>query len=253
MVARWSSSGVGQYVASERHTAWLPKQYKPNGQTRGVIYCPPKGQTAANVITDYMAAAIVDAGLPLVSFDFGNIDGTTPKWGAAVATAVSASRFASAFSYAQSAFGFKSDGVLLYGGSHGGITATDIAKAQVDNGTGSLIRGVASTIPTLDLVYVHDNDVGTSAAGIETAYGGAGAYTTALPTHSPAASGFAATMTTIPHHIVYSTDDPFTPVAIYTAYATAAGANTVLQSQGAVGHNVTINPAETIAFLLARA
>ncbi len=104
-------------------------------------------------------------------------------------------------------------------------------------------------IPTLDLAYVHDNDIGSSAAGIETAYGGLAAYQAALPTHNPAQ--YAATLNTVPQHIVYSTDDTFTIEATTLAYAATVGA--VLQSQGAVGHTVTIDPYETCMFLLGHA
>ncbi len=245
MAPRWSSTGVGQYVASERHTAWLPKQYKPDGTRRGVLYFPPKGQTAINVFTDYMAAAIVDAGLPVVSFDLGNIDGTTPKWGSGLGIA----RAASAWTYAQTAFGFKTDGFLGYGGSHGGISQCNFARSKVAGGSGSEVKALALVIPTLDLPYVYDNDVGTSAAGIDAAYTNHATYVVGLPTHNP--SAYAASLSVVPQHIVYSTDDTFTPAASTLAYAAAAGA--VLQSQGAVGHTVTIDPAETVAFLLAHA
>lgn len=158
---RIGSTGLGVYVASERHVFWAPKHYKFDGTKVGVIYCPPKGQTAINVLTDFIAAAIVAAGFPLISADYNNVDGTTPQWGNDLA----GTRVGQVRTLAQSTYGFKSGPVLGYGGSMGSAT---LMRYAVDNP--SNVAALAMGIPICDLAYAHDNDVQSNQAGIETAY-----------------------------------------------------------------------------------
>lgn len=241
MSQTWRSSGVGQYVASERHMFWTPKHYQADGTKRGVLYCPAKAQTASDVLGDFIAAAIVDAGFPLASFDIGNPTGATPQWG----NDTTVTRVGQAKTYMESALGVKTGGVLGYGGSMGGLSLLNRARQNASD-----FVALALAIPIGNLDYVHDNDVQANAAGIETAYVNLAGWNAAVATHDPVQ--FAASLSGLPMKLWHADDDIFTPLASYQSFAAANGA--VLRSGGNVNHTTSwIDPAEVVAYLVAHA
>lgn len=243
MPFRFKSTGVGQYVASERHAILTHKYTKRDGTVRGVMVFPAHGFTAANLNVDAVAIELANAGFIVASFDLGAPPGTAFQW----ANDSAMGKADSAFTFLTGTGGAKTDKVLIYGVSGGGLGGLLWAKRNP-----SLVSAVAGNIAAIDIPYIHDNDVSSLATEIENAYGGAGSYATNVVGHSP--SEFAGDMTAMPTKFWHATDDPYTPISFYTDYANDAGVNTELRSLGAVGHTITaIDPAEVASFMSAHA
>jgi pimeloyl-ACP methyl ester carboxylesterase len=178
-LGHWSTSGVGAYVASERHVLIANRDYRADGTKRGVLYCPSHGNDATQAIAahyvDDVLNAVAEAGFPVLSCDLG-AGGTS--WGNDTAI----SRFTSAKNYLQGTCGAKAGAVLVYGFSMGGLTALNWARQHPDK-----VAAAAFACPAVDLADIHDNNRGGYAAEIETAYGGAAGYAAAVAAHNPVA------------------------------------------------------------------
>lgn len=232
---QYSSTGVGLYVASERHFVRAAKATKANGTARGVLYFPALNQSAADIQTDFIIPSLLRAGFIVCAFDMGNPAGSAPLY----ANDTVMTRASSAFTYLTTTLGAKSDKVLVWGGSAGGLGALNWAQRNP-----SLVSAIGVSIPLMDIPYVHD-DTPAQTANIEAAYGGA-SWATNCVGHSP--SGFAASMSAVKTKIWYASGDtdPWTATHFYTDYGAAAGANTVLRSLGAVGHDYLQTSADEV-------
>ena len=211
------SAGIGEYVASESHHLGLPNLWKSNGTARGCMYAPGLGGTIP-AINGSDGTYMADRGVAIGTFDFGMND----EWG----NATSDSRMDSAWAFCKSRFGFKTDKVLLFGISHGGVTVLNWAKANP-----TLVAAIALGMPAVSPQDIYDFDRGTLQSEIAAAYGGGRPPDSRDPTKN------AASFVGIPIAIWYSTDDPICTAATVTAFGTAVGAE--MNSLGAVGHSLT--------------
>lgn len=235
---QWSSLGAGYHVASptERQHYAEPIPFATDGTRRGLIVCHGRGVLAEAGIGG--APIWTGVGLPNVTPDMGS----TIHWG----NDASINRVTSAKGFLV-AKGAKSDKALIVAISMGALSALSWARQNL-----SSVAAIALITPVVSLPDVHDNNLNGWAAEIESAYGGAAAYTAALPTHNPAQ--FAAQLAGIPIRAYYSTDDPTaraTPVASFVA---AVGSSAQAVPIGAFGHTTgTWDFAPAAAFLAANA
>ena len=126
--------------------------------------------------------------------------------------------------------------VYLSAGSMGAAAALNWAKANP-----TLVQAISLAIPAIDLQDIHANNRGSYAAQIAAAWGGG------APADANNPADNAASFTSIPIKIWYSTDDPVCTAATVTAFASAAGATAV--SLGAQGHSAAgIPTADVIDF-----
>lgn len=114
--------------------------------------------------------------------------------------------------------------VHLFGQSMGGVCALNWAK---NNPT--LVQSICLVIPTVDIQAIYDNNRNSAASAISTAYGGRPA-----DAENPAKN--AASFTSFPMAIYYSTSDTYTTSSETTTFGAAAGAT--MHSMGAIGHDV---------------
>lgn len=213
----WTTRGVGQYAAVAEpaggHYALMPKNYRPDGSSRGVIWC--HGAT-------YDEMSIANASFPnsvalfraiaeryaILGCTFGG-----DAWGNDTAIA----RVSDAKTYLQGTLGAASGSVIVMGSSMGGATAMAWARANP-----SLVACLVLFVPVSDLNDIVSNNRGGLAGSVNTAYGGAYNNGTHGPTHNPAV--FAASLAGIPTQIWYATDDAVCVSATVSAVGSAIGA-----------------------------
>lgn len=131
----------------------------------------------------------------------------------------------------------------LLGGSAGALTALNWARANP-----TLVACIALALPVVDLAYEHDNNVQGFATEIETAYGGASGYTSAVATHDPMqnTSSYAG----VPMKMWLSPSDTVAITARQQAFATATSCPT--SPSGANDHSGAFLPtAEIVQFFQA--
>ncbi len=102
----------------------------------------------------------------------------------------------------------------------------------------TLVQALALVIPAVDLQDIHANNRNGYAASIATAWGGG------APADANNPADNAASFTSFPILIAYSTSDPICTQASVEAFGTAVGAEMV--NLGAVGHASTGLSAQTI-------
>lgn len=237
----FASRGIGYSGAAptEKLRYIRPLAWHPDGTKRGVIFCRHAGGNADSLFTATVylsiAQALAEAGYVTLAVDLGG-----DLWGNDTSTAA-AGRMADGFTYLTSTLGCKSDKCGLLAVSEG---ASDALNWALANGAGK-VAAVAGLIPAVDVQSVYDVNPGLKTS-IDTAYGGAAAWTAAQPTHNPAAR--ASSYTGLPIKLWYSTDDPTVLPATVTTFAAASGAAT--QSIGAQTHAATgTDPLEVLTFL----
>lgn len=141
--------------------------------------------------------------------------------------------------------------VAIMAGSGGATAAINYARANP-----ALVSALLLFCPLTDLQDFHDLrvDATITAAEVETAYGGAAAYATALPTHSPVVGTNPNPLAPIPMRIYYSTNDPYIPVSTVTAFQAkvlASGGKCDIASLGPVGHSAqNMNVLDAANFLI---
>lgn len=180
-----TSRGVGQYAASaptDVHVAITDRLYQPRGKNP-VVWCHSSGGTADEPVTPSnncrpMLTELAQLQVPILSYDAGG----TSHWGNDAAQA----RTDDAIAYLRTKYGAGSGNtgkVVLVGVSMGSLLALNWAKNNP-----SQVAALVLFYPVTDLAAMHDatgGAAGGAAAAIEAAYGGAGGYASALPTHSP--------------------------------------------------------------------
>ena len=204
-----STRGTGERTGAAR-------LYKP-GTAKGVLIFYGHGSQDSwyNLDDAFGDGEVIHTARPSASLD----DSAPCRWGnAAMRTAISTLRTNAQVSL------FASGKVHLLGISAGATAAFNWAKANP-----SLVQSILGVVPAIDIQDIHTNNRGGFAAEIATAYGGA-------PADADNPADNAATFASIPHKLLYATDDPICTAAAVTAFAAASGAK--LHSLGAIGHTV---------------
>lgn len=212
-VSAYTRFEVGNVSSGERSLAVLPKYWKADGSKMGILYCHGYGGTALecrdaasqNMWT--IVEALVNAGFPVLSCDFGD-----NVWGNSTAVA----RVSTAKTYLQSTLGAKAGKIALVGQSMGHLTAMNWAAANL-----SSTACVVSSMGVCDLNNIFGNSSYTSS--INAAYGGAYSNGTYGATYNPAvntATKFAG-LKWLGHQ---GASDTTCPPSITAALASAIGA-----------------------------
>jgi dienelactone hydrolase len=221
-----------------------PKHWPADGTAPAAIYCPALAGGAWNMTGWFMAEPLAKEGYlvacndlgdtPLVAYGVGlnpsvggSGNGGPGVWDSDAAMAKLDALYAKLMSSRFSARGPK---IALMGGSHGGASSVRWAALNPDK-VAALVLG----IPVIDLQYQVNNPINPETkTSIQMALGmGSG---TVIPAgHSGV--NLAADLE-MPVRCYHSTNDPYTPLASYTAFGAANPENIELISLGAVGHSL---------------
>lgn len=240
-MAHVTSTGVGLYAASELHVLHRDRMKRSAGEI-GLVNAHGYGATGLIGLDPNFAPPVwrfCGAGRPAISADLGG----TAAW----ANATSEARVNDAVAYMRAQTAAHATRVVLLGASMGAATVLNWARTHV-----SQVAAIALLIPALDLEDIRDNDRGGLAASMNSAYGGASAFDTAMATRNPFDA--AATLSGIPIKAWYASDDPICRPERVTSFIAAAGPQASAVNMGAVGHDATqANSADVASFLLQHA
>lgn len=214
----FSSYGVGQYQASEAHQFWAPRMYKPDGTKRCVIFCHGAGGSYAVGPHEKLFAA---KGIPIMSTDLGGAD----TWG----NDTSLSRITTAWTYAKSTFGAKTDRYGLWAGSMGTLTA--LLQILADSAHICVMGGA---LPIVDPEQVRAANAGGYQAAIQTALTG-GVDTTVADAKRPNQNNSSFVSAGVPVKLWISSSDTVGDSTLANSFVSAIGAQSA--SLGAVGHS----------------
>lgn len=235
------SYGVGQYRAGEAHLLIAPRVLPPGRPL--CIFHHGRGNVAGDFVLSPNLALdrIAEAGVPLLIIDQGG----ALSWGNSAARA----SINDAWAWGIANLGVRADKVLHYCGSMGNLPCWN----WIADNPGKTL-GLVSSLPTIDLVALHNNPTYTTE--IETAYGGAAAYA-AAETASDPNQRRAAILTGLgdaPVQLWYSTNDPLAPAATVESFADAVGIGLAERhNMGAAGHTFLPMDKQHLANFLARA
>lgn len=236
------SRGVGQYAAGETHNFAWGRSSVP-GVAKGVIFLQGSHSLSDELFASEAARAqaLAEAGFTCVSGDLSQTvtQGTFGNDTARTRVGQLVSLLQSASAPCRAAAGK----VRLVGTSGGATAAINYALQNPSN-----VASMYLMTPLVDLQDFHDNRTAPAftPAEVETAYGGAAAFTAALATHSPVASNLSA-LAGIPIRIAYSTNDQYISTSSVAAFAAATGASSY--SLGPVLHNpATVDPKDVVSF-----
>lgn len=171
----WTNFSVGAVSAGERSIAIYPKNWLNDGSKMGVLYCHGYGGDALecrNAVSQPMwtiVEAIVNAGFPVLSCDFGG-----NLWGNSTAIA----RVTTAKAYLQGTMGAKTGKIGFVGQSMGHLTAMNWVAQNLAS-----TACVVSSMGVCDLNDIYGNPSYT--ASIDAVYGGAWSNATYGATYNP--------------------------------------------------------------------
>lgn len=235
-----SSYGLSRYKASENDYQLKPKS-GAEAAGRAVLFCHGAGGVAADPadttkVGTFPLFQAIGRRYPLLSTDWGG----PLTWGnAAEQAAVETGRV-----FAGTAMGSVVDKVHLIGISMGGQSVLQYARTNPTK-----VKSISLMIGAPDIDYIYQNDVGSSRAGIGTAWGVT--YPTALPAGALLIND-ATSWDAIPVKAWYVTDDIFTPTASLTNLIASMALGSAV-SLGALGHTeaaiAAIPVADVLAFL----
>lgn len=239
-----TSRAIGAYYTAEGSLVSLPAAWKGDGTVPGVIYLHGATQTELQVL-DYAAypgltniiKAVAAAGWPVLGVYAGG-----DKWGNATGLA----RVSDAKTYLQGTIGAKAGTVALIGGSMGGLTALNWAKANLAS-----VSCVVGLVPVSDVSDIVTNNRGGLAASVNTAYStwNEGTMGATYNPHTYAATG----LTGLHYKAWTGSADTIVIPSTVTDVVTAIGATA--SSVATTGdHNTTNNlipPADVVSFIQA--
>jgi hypothetical protein len=211
-------SRIGRYSPSELSVLMLPREVNPT--RRAVIYAHGANGDGSQVLDAanqrgvvLNAAALANAGLVVVSGDFGGAQ----TWGNDTELAA----MEGAWSYLQASGLCATDKVVLLGTSMGFLSISRFAKEHP-----SWVAAMNGWIPGIDVEDIRTRDALGSRSLINTAWGlPAGSYVggadqTPVPTRGrPLDSANLAAVAGIPTHLWYSSGDTVCVSAAVTSYA----------------------------------
>jgi pimeloyl-ACP methyl ester carboxylesterase len=238
-----SSYGSGRATVSEGDWFLAPRLYLPDGTRRGVVYCHGAGASTsgligANTANQYALIQAIGAAFPTVVCDLGG----TATWGNATVQA----RIDAAWTWLQTAYGVKTDKVLLAGFSMGNLAAFNYAIANPTK-----VAAIAGFLPASDLADFYTNNRGGYQAAIGTAW--SVTYPADLP-GSANPTGNTSGINGLPNKAWYATDDTVVLPATVTTLTGSIGGTAV--SLGAAGGHAdstvaSIPTADATGFLAA--
>lgn len=232
-------------VGSARFTAAQPDLwYRPRiwaalyplvvFQTGGTDTAATTGMTGARPSLD----ALVTQGFSVVMPAAGS-------WGNATAM----TRMSDAITWGRANLPCTTDPPVVIGISNGGVATLQYAR-QND------VTAAVTFIAPLDLNYLRDNDIASTRAGIDTAFGvtWSSPGVEALPAHADLLTD-SDSYVGLPLQMWTSSDDPLNnPAATQASWAASVGAD--WHNLGAVGHSYAsmngVDPAAVVAFIEAR-
>lgn len=235
----WQTLSAGRVIATEQDEFYVPYGWKFDQSKRVVIWNHGAGGTyECGPVEKALAEAL---GCVWINFTNGNGSSVLRSWGADF----SLTGNVTAYTYAKTNFNVADDGMVIWGGSMGGLTAVLTAIEHPDD-----VAAIGCAIPALDPAYVRDNDpneTDLNKTAIE-------AFLLAQPEDPVPADKQAYLLgeefaeTEIPCHVWGSSNDQFTPSASTTQFVTDSGCG--FTSLGAVGHSYTaIDFEEALEFL----
>lgn len=209
---------VGGYTPSEQHLIITAAGYKPSMAGRAVIYCHganlnapidgPDARTDLEILANYGYVVCAPTADTLLSW---GRDGSR--------TAI--------------------DNCLTYLHNEPTLNATVTSPLFIADSMGAPVclwwavnnparlGKAVLRVPAYSLQTIHDTNAGSLAAGMETAYGGAGALTAAYPTHDANNATFIANFLTLgitsKFRVMYNAADPIIAQADVKAFCTAVG------------------------------
>lgn len=233
-----ASRSVGGYRTSEIAVARFDRLYHYGGTRRGVVFC--HGAAGTGDGGEATVQRLVDAGYPVMCADLSAAAYAGSNWG----NADHIDAIGDAWAYLVSAYGAKTDKVLLFGLSMGVAGALAYARAFP-----STVLAVAGGVPVLDVDDIYQNNKGSHRATIGTAYGVTHPTSLGdLSTNSPVAFSSSALAGQTVRLWAASND----PVASTTAACTTwggKGATLTVTDLGAVGHDAAAVPlADVVQF-----
>lgn len=238
--------GTGRYVAAENDMTVVGRNLPP-GRT-AILYGQGSHALAANqwitadddgrsrngLLAEYWPVFSGDLSQTLTQGTFGNDTAQT--------------RLGQLKTWAQgsgSPISVAAGAVFGLGGSGGCAALLNHARANP-----TFYKALYLMMPLTDLndVYVNRVDATITQSEINKAYNngvddGGTAYQAARPTHSPIEVGVNSGLAGIPIRLAYSTNDPYIPVSVVTAYQSAvqaAGGSCSVVSVGAQGHSAPV-------------
>ncbi len=228
--------GHGEYVAGETHIAIRDRLYDGG---RAILAAPISLWNINWALLDGAERnrnyGFADRGYLWITSHMGQ---TTPA--GTFGNDLARTRLGQLRTYAQTALGAPSGKVHLTGISGGAAAAINYARQNPGN-----VQSIVGFTPLVDIQALRDLPDAimppASKAEIENAWGGAAAFTAAMPAGNPSASGNQAALAGIPILLVYSEDDVYIPKSIVLAYAesvNAAGGDVRLHSLGTTGHSI---------------
>lgn len=214
-----------------------PYVYPQDGSVRGVVVCQGHGAIGVNALTPgsggYSSAFSCGSQFPTVCNNYSS----NHHWGNDAAQ----TKVGDAITYLQGTLGAKAGTVLLYGASMGGLLVLNYARNNP-----AKVAAVALGQPLVDLAYEHDNNIDGFASEIETAYGGASGYASAVASHDPIQH--TASYIGVPMKVWYATNDASAITARQLVFIAATDCDS--SNLGAIGHSPPLVPgAEVFDFL----
>lgn len=236
------AKSMTELSSSQNFVYFTPLDWHPSNPANkpAILYAHGRGGTARDFFDPSVyriLKAFIDAGYPFIANDLGG----TSNFG----NDTSILRLGQTKAFAQSAaVGAKPGKVILFSVSMGGLAVCNWARQNKAD-----VACIVMTVPATELQYFHDTpnilpgvDV---TAEMNAAYGGASAYSAAIPTHSPLT--YASEIADLPIAIHYNTDDTMANPARVEAFGAAVGA-TMHPTLG--GHTLdNINMDQIISFI----
>lgn len=223
-----SEGALGTYQSGEGFVLLRPS-FEDGVDRPGVVFCHGAGGLGTNALRlagvpsqSRINKSIVDTlSRIMIAPDMGGV--TT--WG----NDTSNTRIGQAITYLKTQQGVSADPVHLVGVSMGGLAALNYAKANPAE-----VASVVAVLPVLDLAYAEANNIQSSAASIDTAYGGTYVDADQRADHNPSFYGPIAGSFR-PTQVWYASDDEWCPLATFVAFD--ATPNTTSFNVGALGHD----------------
>lgn len=228
--------GTG-YTGSEAYELLTPPGWRRDASRRAVVFCHGGGGLAytwSYYLPQLEALAV--AGHPVISTDMGG-----DTWG----NDTGQTRVGQSWTFAQTAFGAKTDKMILVGDSMGGAVALNYAMNNPSN-----VSAIALTRPVIGLDDIHDNNRGGFQSAINTAYTDSTTWESVKGTHDPSLNTSTHNTNAIPTRIWSGQADTKCLWSIAQTFDAAVGSCDLAELVGEVDHGVTkLSGTDLVAFL----
>lgn len=238
----------GTYGAGSELATWAwGRTYQPDASKRPVIYFTGANgddrdffNTAAS--GSQIAPRLVDVRIPFISAAFGS---PPYAWG----NDTSQTRIGQAWTQVKAALGTKTDKFVGIGVSKGATALLNYTRNNPAN-----VAALLLIVPAVNVDDIYTNNRNGLATEIDTAYGGAGSWSTAKATHDPSLNEATHASQAIPMKLIYGDSDTTVIPSTVTGFASAVGASVITQAEAGKGHldtAPTIDPVEDVLKFIA--